>query len=258
MKKYIITAASYLIITGSVYSFEGKIFSVKGKNAVIVGQKMSLLKSGEKFSIYDKNIKTGEIVIHQVSHTNAKGKVVSGYAKKNFFIKKESNKKIQKKKYEYIDNGDGTVEDRISGLIWQKCSGGQKNNKKCRKDAKVYTYEEAVELCGALELAEMKWRLPSKEELKSLVFCSDGSDSGKLHDAGSGHPNQCGWSGGKKYDNPYTLPTITKDFFPNTAASPYWSFSGNHDSKAWLISFSIGYTFTDSKTNKYYVKCVAI
>jgi hypothetical protein len=62
----------------------------------------------------------------------------------------------------FADNGDGTVTDRLTGLMWAKAAdlGGDK------------TWNEAVDSCGALELAgHADWRLPSINELESLVDC---------------------------------------------------------------------------------------
>ena len=33
--------------------------------------------------------------------------------------------------HSYVDNGDGTITDNLTGLIWQKCSNGQNNDSSC-------------------------------------------------------------------------------------------------------------------------------
>ena len=60
----------------------------------------------------------------------------------------------------YIDNGDGTIADQVTGLMWQKAY-------------KVMTYEEAVERIKTFNLANhMDWRIPTIKELYSLMLFS--------------------------------------------------------------------------------------
>ena len=57
----------------------------------------------------------------------------------------------------FTDNGDGTVTDNITGLIWQKTDGGE------------MTIERAMSYCDTLTLAGYSdWRLPTNHELFSL------------------------------------------------------------------------------------------
>ena len=61
----------------------------------------------------------------------------------------------------YVDNGDGTVTDLNTGLMWQRNPGDKK------------TYEEAVEDVGFFQLAGYDdWRLPDIKELYSLIIFS--------------------------------------------------------------------------------------
>ena len=58
----------------------------------------------------------------------------------------------------YRDNGDGTVSDLVTGLMWQKDPGEKKNLKEAFEEAKrchLGGYED--------------WRLPSIKELYSLI-----------------------------------------------------------------------------------------
>jgi len=66
----------------------------------------------------------------------------------------------------YADNGDGTITDLVTGLMWQK-DPGQK-----------ITYNEAVAQLDGFSLAGYNdWRLPSIKELYSLILFS-GQDPG--------------------------------------------------------------------------------
>ena len=64
----------------------------------------------------------------------------------------------------YQDNGDGTVTDLVTGLMWQQDPGDKK------------TYTEAVAGAAALDLGGYSdWRLPTIKELYSLILF-DGTD----------------------------------------------------------------------------------
>ncbi len=60
---------------------------------------------------------------------------------------------------EFVDNGDGTVTDTATGLMWQQADDGQTRN-----------WEEALAYAEDLELADYDdWRLPNAKELQSIV-----------------------------------------------------------------------------------------
>ena len=57
-----------------------------------------------------------------------------------------------------VDNGDGTVTDNRTGLIWQQGEPG------------AMTWNSALTYCEGLSLAgSTDWRLPNIKELESLV-----------------------------------------------------------------------------------------
>lgn len=59
----------------------------------------------------------------------------------------------------YTDNGDGTVTDRVSGLMWEKDMGEK------------ITFDEALPKAEASSLAEhTDWRVPTIKELYSLIL----------------------------------------------------------------------------------------
>lgn len=59
---------------------------------------------------------------------------------------------------ELVQNGDGTVTDTDTGLMWQQLEGGH------------MTWEDALDYCETLELAGFSdWRLPNVNELQSIV-----------------------------------------------------------------------------------------
>lgn len=61
----------------------------------------------------------------------------------------------------YQDNGDGTVTDLNTGLIWQQ---GDAHNRASR------TWQEACDYCTNMDLAgNSDWRVPYRRELISLI-----------------------------------------------------------------------------------------
>ena len=117
------------------------------------------------------------------------------------------------------DNGNGTVTDNVTGLVWQQEDTDTK-----------YTWEEAMTCCeDTLTLAGYSdWRLPSREELVSIV----------------------------DYDT--FNPSIDSTTFPNTNISYHWSSatSANNTSYAWIVNFYNGYVTYTNKSYNNYVRCV--
>jgi hypothetical protein len=126
----------------------------------------------------------------------------------------------------FADNGNGTITDNNTSLVWQKCSVGQNNDAACSGTASTYNWYQASgtydagynsstqNVCGSLALAGGGWRLPSKKELTDIV----------------------------DYSIPYPGPMIQQTWFPNTVASDYWSsttYAGN-PGYAWSVDFVYG------------------
>jgi pimeloyl-ACP methyl ester carboxylesterase len=97
----------------------------------------------------------------------------------------------------YTDNGDGTVTDNNTGLIWQQEDDGITYN--WYQASGIYDVRwnpDIQDVCGSLDLGGFSdWRLPTKKELISIV----------------------------DYNIPYPGPTIDSTYFPNTKSSYYWS-----------------------------------
>jgi hypothetical protein len=119
------------------------------------------------------------------------------------------------------DNGDGTISDAATGLIWKKCTEGQSYDpdaNTCTGTIDTFTWQEALQRAVSVNagsgenLGRDDWRLPNIKELASIVDLT-------LYD-----------------------PAIDTDFFPETASSYYWSSTPYAASagKAWGVSFGSG------------------
>ena len=120
----------------------------------------------------------------------------------------------------WVANGDGTVTDVATGLMWQ-----QQDDNILRNHANAITFCQNLSLAGQAD-----WRLPNIKELTSLV------------------------------DYRQFNPAIDVAAFPNTSSSSsYWSASSraSSSSSAWVVDFVFGGVVSGSKTTvSFFVRCV--
>ncbi|HVY06474.1 MAG TPA: DUF1566 domain-containing protein [Burkholderiales bacterium] len=110
------------------------------------------------------------------------------------------------------------VYDKEANLTWQRCAVGQRweQNSGCLGAPRKFTFEEAQ------ALADQKWRVPTLDELTSIVadYCSE--------------------------------PAVDAQIFPNTASEQFWS-NAFYSPMAFYVSFRNGSTnptyYTDSRYN---------
>ncbi len=71
----------------------------------------------------------------------------------------------------YTDNGDGTVTDPTTGLMWMRCAMGQIwNGTTCTGAANTFTFDQANALTGTTTFASQgDWRVPNIRELQTIV-----------------------------------------------------------------------------------------
>ncbi len=129
----------------------------------------------------------------------------------------------------FTDNGNGTVTDTVTNLMWQQCSDGLSGAGCATGAAVTVTWENAITYCEALSLGGFTdWRLPNIKELKSIA------------------------------DTTTYSPAINITYFPATVSSDYWSSTSYapNTSNAWNVHFNYGVVYYYIKTDTYYVRCV--
>ncbi len=117
------------------------------------------------------------------------------------------------------DNGDSTVTDTKTGLIWKKCMEGVTGANCDTGSATTFTWQTALQQPGVVNnnggfAGYTDWRLPNVKELDSIV------------------EEKC-------YD-----PSINLTRFPNTPSSSVWSGSpyADYSDNAWYVDFYYGYS----------------
>ncbi len=119
---------------------------------------------------------------------------------------------------DYVDNSDGTVTDKSSGLVWQQ-----------PHEHELRTWEQAVNYCDELTLGNnSNWRLPEVKELETLL------------------------------DKNRFAPTINRQYFSDTLSAFFWTASTDKDQtdQAWIVGFNGGHVISEHKGLKNYVRCV--
>lgn len=108
------------------------------------------------------------------------------------------------------DNGDGTVTDNHTGLMWQNADSGTS-----------LTWDEALRYAEGLTLAGRDdWRLPNVKELQSIN------------------------------DESLTNPSLDRTYFSGTLPAENWSSTTqvNQPSQAWTVDFTLGIVSYRAKT----------
>jgi len=134
----------------------------------------------------------------------------------------------------FVDNGDGTVTDKRSGLVWQQNIGVSFAGACAARYASASvavdacTWEQAKSYCASLRLTGTEWRLPTRAELESIVDTSRSS------------------------------PALDVRLFPDTLAQWFWSSSAkvNSTDSAWFVDFSAGSASYKAKSTALRVRCV--
>ena len=132
------------------------------------------------------------------------------------------------------DNGDGTITDTKTGLMWKQCAEGRSGSDCASGSAESIDSQEALQRAQTVNHSGgfagfSDWRVPNIKELSSLV------------------EHQC------------TDPAINLVRFPNTPIATFWSASIMASSVgpgAWSVDFDSGYTYWNDKYSNYQLRLV--
>lgn len=122
---------------------------------------------------------------------------------------------------DYDPKNSLAVLDKTTGLIWQRIV-----------ELKRRTKADGVSYCEGLEVKDpilgqlSDWRLPSRDELETIVLTTT------------------------------TAPSIDEEAFPNTPSDPFWTSTKSNDKQGYGVDFKdagTGYAFFDEK---FYIRCV--
>lgn len=134
----------------------------------------------------------------------------------------------------YVDYEDGTILDTHTRLRWQRCAIGQSwDGGTCNGVPSEMTWDEAVKLTG--DYAGISdWRLPVKDELKTLVECVPSERRVVLPDR-----QRCSEYSQTARINPIAFPNVQKEsvFWTRDLAEKQ---SPHLQPEVWVISFSDG------------------
>ena len=216
-----------------------------------------IIESGEEWSscwsVFTESVFAGS-VFTDGARLDGSGKEVHLKDFSVNFQSEEESKKIQadraailrKNTDKFIDNKNGTVTFKSTGLTWQKCSVGQKwTGDTCSGDAIEMTWDDSIKLSNSFA-GHNDWRLPTKEELMELIFCSDGE-----YDSDGSCINY----------QTVMRPTINSTYFTNTR-DWYWSSSlflnhfDNRNRRVSIINFKLGTYESDVKSDSNFVRLV--
>jgi hypothetical protein len=137
----------------------------------------------------------------------------------------------------YTINGDGTVTDTKTNLMWKRCEEGLSGSDCMTGTAAEYNWQEALELADGHSFATYSdWRLPNVKELRTIVA----------------------------FDRVYK-PAINSTVFPNLpgnsshfvwSSTPTWHDNTGSDDDSWLVDFGQGLTGFQHRTSGSYVRLV--
>ena len=137
----------------------------------------------------------------------------------------------------FINNGDSTVTDKTTGLMWSHCYLGHSGNQCQDGGTGSNNYPTKLTWQAALSAAQnsslggySNWRLPNIKELSSI------------------------------FEQACIAPAINSDVFPHVpeTRSYTWASSKHNlfDDQSYVVNFYNGITYSDTRTTENYVRFV--
>jgi hypothetical protein len=122
----------------------------------------------------------------------------------------------REQKESYFTLTENGVEDSLNNILWEPQASNNKEN-----------FEDAKEFCEEKKTGGKSWRLPSVDELYSIV----------------------------NYN--YVKPSVNTAVFSQMKKKYYWSEDSFRNDEAYVVGFSIGSVATSKKSLKSYFRCVS-
>lgn len=129
-----------------------------------------------------------------------------------------TDKALSDFKPSYTRNDEGII-DSFNGVIWHDLKAIDRKAK--------YSFKEAQNFCESLELGDRSWRLPTLDELYSIV------------------------------DYSTHRPTLDTAVFGQMMHRYYWSDDEFNDKQSYVVGFKLGSVATSDRKNRSYVRCVS-
>jgi hypothetical protein len=137
----------------------------------------------------------------------------------------------------FTDNGDGTLTDTQSGMMWMRCALGQRwtGSSRCSGKPQAFTWKAAQDAASALNAAggyakHADWRMPHIPELAMIV------------------ERQC------------ANPRVNLTLFPDTPATYFWTATGRRgpgkEGEAYRLSFGPEGAGPERKDGLHYARLV--
>ncbi|PCI64707.1 MAG: hypothetical protein COB38_12395 [Gammaproteobacteria bacterium] len=140
----------------------------------------------------------------------------------------------------YTVNGDGTVTDNQTGLIWMQCTLGQIwNNGVCEGDEVTYNWSEALIAAESENFSgNQNWHLPNIKQLSSLVDFSCSTPASNISIF--------------SFFNVDLTIRITNEYWTSSTVQN----ESDTNSLAWVIVFFDGVVAPREKTSEYFLRLV--
>ena len=163
-----------------------------------------------------------------------------------------------------ISMDGATVLSADGKLMWMRCSLGQTlRDGSCQGEPKKYDHRDAANQIKLINLSggyagAKDWRLPTIEELQTLIFCDQGFNKNTAtvkYASSSSKPLPQACDGER-----YLRPTIDPIAFPKTSGTWYWSSTPDVDKvlNLWGVSFGTGSFSTISRHNQTMTRAVRV
>jgi hypothetical protein len=256
----------------------GKVFRISGTTVEVAGPKISRARRGQKLVIATS---TGEIAIRvsEVFHTklvcvadpSQTARIAIGNKVTLPGSKVAQDLPAEASSLEH--HSDVTIASSKGRLVWKKCSEGSlvaingcslpsKYSQTCPGESLNCNVNTSLAHKGPISLAaqacaklnevpgfaqRVNWRLPTINELKNLIFCSEPISDDAKDSTQSGCP-----SASRK-------PAIHPGYFPNTPADCYWSSTIDRKERNLIYSvhFDNGAVSAIDRATYCFVRCVS-